>query len=379
MLLFYEKRNIMRFSIVIEYNVENVNEKELNKDIQFEYHKRVYKEGGEKKEQIYSDTVKFRKNKIKIECKRTTAIDLNNCWKTKRSNFKRCIVSSLFYIYNFYRQPIEIKSIIISDGSKNEITIPFIQEFGSLLPDNFAIGKNAQYLFKMISHKEISDILYRVLHSQVLFNKNKDFYNAYRSFNAVYTFYYTFHNKRFNKKGNKNADKDAIIFLLKLKNIELRLANSISFSESFFVNNTDELFKLVLVWLISENVEKNSFQGIIGNQCFKYENKHVLELLKKVLESYYQVTDNYNSVLDDFEKRYKEKNESCKINFLQLIALYAQHRRNKLLHGEHVDPTFLIPDVNAEILSDISDIIFQVSIDLVNNIEKNDFSEAKIF
>ena len=77
----------MKFNIVIEYNVENVNDKELNKDIEFEYHKRVYKENGETKEQIYSDTVKFRKNKIEIECKRTTAIDLNNCWKTKRSNF----------------------------------------------------------------------------------------------------------------------------------------------------------------------------------------------------------------------------------------------------------------------------------------------------
>ena len=369
----------MKFNIVIEYNVENVNDKELNKDIEFEYHKRIYKEDGEKKAKIYSDAVKFRKNKIEIECKRTTAIDLNNCWKTKRSNFKRCIVSSLFYVYNFYRQPIEIKSIIISDGSKNKIAIPFVQEFVTPLPDSFVIDENIKYLFKMISHKEVSDVIYRVLHSQVLFNKNKDFYNAYRSFNTMYTFYYTFHNKFINKISNKKVDKDAIICLLQLKNIELSLTNSISFSESFFVNNTDELFKLVLVWLISENVEKNSFQGIIGNQCFKYENKHVLELLKKVLESYYQVTDNYNSVLDDFEKRYKKKKESCKINFLQLIALYAQHRRNKLLHGEHVDPTFLIPDVNADILAYISDIVFQVSIDLVNNIEKNDFSEAKIF
>ena len=62
-----------------------------------------------------------------------------------------------------------------------------------------------------------------------------------------------------------------------------------------------------------------------------------------------------------------------------MLVVYAQYRRNKLLHGEHVDPTFLIPDVNADILAYISDIIFQVSIDLVNNIEKNDFSESKIF
>lgn len=78
----------MKFHIFIEYKVENVNEKELNEDIDFEYHKRVYKENGEKKIQIYSDTVKFRKNKIEIKCKRTTAIDLNNCWKTKKATLK---------------------------------------------------------------------------------------------------------------------------------------------------------------------------------------------------------------------------------------------------------------------------------------------------
>lgn len=369
----------MKFHIFIEYKVENVNEKELNEDIDFEYHKRVYKENGEKKIQIYSDTVKFRKNKIEIKCKRTTAIDLNNCWKTKKSNFKRCIVSSLFYVYNFYRHKIEIKSIIISDGGKNKVAIPFVQEFGTPLPDSFVIDENIEYLFKMISHKEISDILYRVLHSQVLFTKNKDFYNAYRSFNAMYTFYYTFHNKLINKGDDNRADKVAIISLLRLENIESRLTNSISLSESFFVNNTDELDKLIIVWLIRENVESHQLRGIICDQDFQYANINVLELIKKVLESYYQVTDNYNSILDNFKRRYNKKDEFCKINYLQLIAVYALHRRNKLLHGEHVDPTFLIPDVNADILSYISDIVFQVSIDLVNNINKNDFSEAKIF
>ena len=349
----------MKFNIVIEYNVENVNDKELNKDIEFEYHKRIYKEDGEKKAKIYSDTVKFRKNKIKIECKRTTAIDLNNCWKTKRSNFKRCIVSSLFYVYNFYRQPIEIKSIIISDGSKNKIAIPFVQEFGTPLPDNFVIEENIEYLFKMISHKEISDVIYRVLHSQVLYTENKDFYN-----------------ELINKGDNKKVDKDAIMFLLRLKDIELSLTKSISLSENFFINNIDELYKLIIVWLINESVEKYQLRGIICDQFFKYENRNVLELIKKILESYYQVTCNYNSVLEKFESRYKRANESYKINYLQLIAVYAQHRRNKLLHGEHVDSTFLIPDVNADILFNISEIIFQLSIDLVNSINLDNFKIA---
>ena len=370
--------NIMKFNIVIEYNVENVNNKKLNKDIEFEYHKRVYKEDSEKedseeKAQIYSDTVKFRKNKIEIEGKRTTLINFNNCWKSKRSNFKRCIVSSLFYVYNFYGQPIEIKSIIIIDGSENKITIPFVQEFGAPLPNNFVIDENIEYLFKMKSHKEISDVIYRVLHLQVLFTKNNDFYNAYRSFNAMYTFYYTYHNELIQKGDDKTVDKDAIISLLRLKNIESSLTHSISSSENFFVNNIDELYKLIIVWLISENVEKHQFDGRICDQYFKYKNRNVLELIKKILESYYQVTDNYNSVLEKFESRYKKENESFKINYLQLIAVYAQHRRNKLLHGEHVGSTFLIPDVNADILSNISEIIFQLSIDLVNSINLDNF------
>ena len=366
----------MKFSIVIEYNVNNVNDKELNKDIKFEYHKRVYKENGETKEQIYADDVKFERNKISIECKRTKSVDLNNCWKTKRSNFNRCIVSSLFYVYNFYRQPIEIKSIVISNGIKSEIAIPFVQEFGTPLPDNFVIEENIEYLFKMISHKEISDVIYRVLHSQVLYTENKDFYNAYRSFNAMYTFYYTFHNELINIGDNKKVDKDAIIFLLRLKDIELSLTKSISLSENFFINNIDELYKLIIVWLINESVEKYQLRGIICDQFFKYENRNVLELIKKILESYYQVTCNYNSVLEKFESRYKRANESYKINYLQLIAVYAQHRRNKLLHGEHVDSTFLIPDVNADILFNISEIIFQLSIDLVNSINLDNFKIA---
>ena len=90
----------MRVSITIKYNVKNTNNKELNKDIKFEYHKRVYEEDNQKKEEIYSDDIKFERNRVLIECSRSKAIDLNNCWKTKRSNFKRCIVSSLFYVYN---------------------------------------------------------------------------------------------------------------------------------------------------------------------------------------------------------------------------------------------------------------------------------------
>lgn len=372
----------MKFNIVIEYNVKNVNEKKLNKDIEFEYHKRVYKENGERKTKIYSDTVKFKRNKIKIECKRTTATDLKNCWRTKRSNFKRCIISSLFYVYNFYRQPIKIKSIIISDDIKDEIAIPFVQEFGAILPEHFVVNKNIEYLFKMISHKEVSDVLYRVLHSQVLFTKNKDFYNAYRSFNSMYTFVYTFHNKLAGK-GDNDKDLEAIISLLTLDNIEQVLTNSISLSEQFYINNKEELNKLLLVWLINKRVQcKEDVADIFRYNQFKYKNKDVLEVIKTIIEKNYPKIDKKRNdkPLKGFKTNYKNSDSSSyKINYLQLLILYAQYRRNKLLHGEHVDPTFLISDINADILSCISDIVFQVSIDLINNMDPNDFSEVNIF
>lgn len=375
-------KNIMRVSITIKYNVKNTNNKELNKDIKFEYHKRVYKEDNQKKEEIYSDDIKFERNRILIECNRSKAIDLNNCWKTKRSNFKRCIVSSLFYVYNFYRQPIEIESIIISDHSKNEIDIPFVQEFGAPLPDSFVIDENIEYLFKMISHKEVSDIVYRILHSQVLFTKNKDFYNAYRSFNSMYTFVYTFHNKSAGK-GDNDKDLEAIISLLTLDNIEQVLTNSISLSEQFYINNKEELNKLLLVWLINKRVQfKEDIADTFRYNRFKYKNKNVLEVIKRIIEKNYPKSDeNRNDKpLKGFETNYKNSDSSSyEINYLQLLILYAQYRRNKLLHGEHVDPTFLISDINADILSCISDIVFQVSIDLINNMDPNDFSEVKIF
>ena len=371
----------MEIRIIIKYSVENVNDKQLNKNIKFEYHKRVYKEHNEKKEQIYSDDVKFEKNKISIKCKRTKSIDLNNCWKTKRSNFKRCIVSSLFYVYNFYREPINIESIIISDDVKDEIAIPFNPEFKERLDEEFAINENIEYLFKMISHKEVSDVLYRVLHSQVPFTKNKDFYNAYRSFNSMYTFVYMFHNK-LAKKGSDNKDLEAITSVLTLDNIEPVLKNSILSSEKFFKENKKEINNLLLGWLINKRVSYK--EEVADTFCYKkfgYRNIDVLEVIKTIIEKNYPNRDlkRNDKPLKGFESIYKKCEDSCKINYLQLLVVYAQYRRNKLLHGEHVDPTFLIPDVNADTLSEISKIIFEVSVDLVNNIDKNDFSEAKIF
>ena len=372
----------MEFSIVIDYNIKEIDDKELDEEIQFEYYKRVYREGNEKKERVYHDVVKFFKKKILIEGKRTAIIDLDNCWKTKKSNYKRCILSSLFYAYNFYGQPIEIKSIIIRDNFKNEVYIPFEQEFNSALPSDYAINLSIiEYLFKSITYKEASDVVYRVLHSQALYTKGNDFYDAYRSFNAMYTFIYKYHNELAHK-GEKNSDLPAIISILRMNNIEKILKKSIDLSENFVSGYTEELYRLVLKWLMDEKVSnKDEVATIVCFPEFKYKNIKVLEIINEIIEKNYpnSSTTDKRKPLKGFDSNYKKKKKEDRKNYLQLLTLYARYRRNKLLHGEHVDHRFLISDVNADILLDISKIIFQFSIDLVNNIEESDFSKAKIF
>lgn len=366
-----------KFRIVIDYNIES--DEELNKEFKYEYYGTVCKDDPQKSK-IYSDVINITKNQIQITGDRRGKIDFENCWKTKKSNYRRCILSSLFYVYNFFKKQIKIKSIRIVDDYDNEVEVPFEHEFKCELGDNQSIDlEKIEYLFKTISHKKLSEQMYRILHAQVLFINNKDFYNVYRFFNAMYTFIFTNHNKSYGKKQDKNADKQAIAFVLKLKGMEGFLANSISLAKDFFINSGDELYRLIFVWMLHEQVELKSIKGILYYDEFVYKNKDVLNLLKKLLEDHYQVKDNYSEYLPKFDAKYKRQSESNQINYLQLLSVYSQYRRNKLLHGEHVDPTFLIPDVNAEILSKLSTVIFQLSIDLMNYVNEVDFSKSKIF
>ena len=113
---------------------------------------------------------------------------------------------------------------------------------------------------------------------------------------------------------------------------------------------------------------------------FSYENKDVLEILKRLLENYFDAKPNeYTQYLNKFNRQYNKNSTDSKINFLQLIVVYGLYRRNKLFHGEHVESTFLIPDINAEILERISQVIFQLSIDLVNYIDEPNFRGSNIF
>lgn len=367
----------MNFEVIIKYNVDS--NEVLEKEFNFEYYKHVNNNNEDKKEGILSDTVVFTKNQIVIKGSRTNPIDIKNCWRTKRSNYRRCILSSLFYLYNYYKNSIKIESITIFDDLENKETIPFIQEFDLTLPASFSVDlSKIEYVFKTISFPELSEAVYRVLHNQAQFVKNKDFYFAYKSFNSMYTFYYSHHDQLINLGDNNKVDRVAIISLLKLPGIESSLEESISLAEKFFSSKFDEMRRLIYVWLLNEKVNKTQFQGVICDQDFYYQNKTVLKLIEQLTSSFYDITLPDNSIINKFTKRNNAQSDEYKINYLQLLAVYAFYRRNKLLHGDHVDPTFLFPDVNADILSEIAVIIFQTSVDLVNSINEGDFKRTKI-
>ena len=365
----------MEFCITIDFSVDS--DVVLNKRICYEY----FFDG--RRQRLRSDKVIFEENKITIKGTRSTSIDLENCWKSKRSNYKRCILSSLFYLYNFHKKPIEIQAIKIFNPSVPEsvVEIPFIQEFNEPLKDELTVDFHMiEYLFKSIRYKEISDLIYRVLHSQAQFSNNNDFYTAYRAFNALYTFIYTYHNNFFTSTGNKFKDTEAIRDILKIKNIDLKFQHSIPLAENFVVNNSDEMYKLLYVWMLNNGVNKGNFKDKILYSQFSYENKDVLEILKRLIENYFDAKPNeYTQYLKKFNTKYNKKSTASKINFLQLIVVYGLYRRNKLFHGEHVESTFLIPDINAEILERISQVIFQLSIDLVNYIDEPNFRSSSIF
>ncbi|MBZ2105682.1 hypothetical protein [Streptococcus mitis] len=248
----------MKFKIIINYNVDS--DLELNKELEYEYYRHIV---SEENSNMHCDTVQLRRNKITIKGTRIKSIDIENCWKTPRSNYRRCILSSLFYIYNYFNKPIDITSIKMSIDNENEIAIPFVQEFNSSLPEYFSIDlSKIEYLLKDQSFPELSKLLFRLLHSQVMFVNNQEFYTAYRSFNSMYTFIYTNHNKFLNKAADSESDKQAIISVLKLESIEKSVRKSIDLATIYFDNKSDDLYKLLFLWMMNKQVGKNSFSGV---------------------------------------------------------------------------------------------------------------------
>lgn len=359
----------MEFNIIIDFNIDS--SKDIKEIIEYEYYKKQYKTEA-KDSQIFCDIIEFTKDKIVITGNRTK-IDIENCWKTRNSNYRRCILSSLFYLYNYFKKEIQITSIKMSVKDK-EVDIPFRQEFSSDLIDRLSLKlENFDYLFKTITYPEMSNLLYRILHCQIKFINNNEFYDAYRAFNTLYTFFNSYHNDLINKLKNKHSDKDPLLALLKLKSIESYLPNSIILAEDFFHQNEEEFYKSLCLWILDESIEEKSFSGKLWNQDLQYENIDVLKLLQKVIKRVYKIDNNFTTILTSFNGRFQKNSKAHKINYVQLIVAFSNYRRNKLLHGEYIDSDFLIPDINVQTMEELSEIIFQIAIDLTNNIESKDF------
>ncbi len=349
----------MDFVISIDYNVKST--VSLSKDIKYEYYQN-------NKGKIFYDTVTFSNKKIKISGSRDGTIDIENCWRSKKSNYKRCIISSLFYTYNFYKEPIKDIKISIQVKEKT-LPIPFINEFNHYLETTLKMDDRLiQKLFKSVTYEKLSNMIYSLLYNQVLFVKDNDFYFSYRMFNAIYTYIYQ------DRKNNsdRKPDKEAIVDVLKSVKAA-QVQNSIDLANNFWDTQNQEIHKLIYTWLIEENVKQNSFSAKIGYSDFHYSHIKILMIIHDILKKRYDIDCNKNHKLPEgfkgFKKKLNEASSDDPLNYIQLIALYANYRRNKILHGEQVDSSLFIPDINSDILKEISEIICQLSIDLVNSLE----------
>ncbi len=357
----------MEFKINISFQVDS--QDVLQEELQFEYYRG-------KKGKISTDTISITDREITITGNRSRPIDIVECWKTKRSNYKRCILSSMFYVYNFYMKPVEITSMTITVGDKTK-EIDYSEEFNvSLLKDYQISEQQIKKLFKTISYRSFSNVLLNVLYSQVVYSNNHDFYYAYRSFNSIYTYIYTYYKEFQKSASNRDVKKDidAITHILRCDDIISKTQKSIKLSTELITDKSDEMSRLLLSWIKNEKMRPETFKKKVGYEDFVYENYNVLEIIKRVKEECFP---GEVCKLKSFDSRYRQKKmtDSTLKNCLQLIIIYANYYRNKILHGEYMDPNFLISDVNIEMLKPISDIVFQLSIDLVNQWEAENFGD----
>ena len=404
----------MHFVITIKYKVNS--KKTINKKISYEYDK--------KGEKMYCDSVEFTNSTIKIRGSRSKDISLHNCMQTKRSHYKYCLLSSLFYIYNFFGEKIDVESIVMEkfipgSGSWNKFDrYTYHQEFNyNELPQELRIDSSlVEYVFKKHSSQNIATMLYNVLLSQVLYIRNYDFYYAYRGFNAVYTYLYSFHHEfQGNSNTDTKADRVAIKKVLKLDNLSNSLTNSIKMSEDYFTKKGNSLFKSNLGRLSSDT---RKFLSMMGFNDFEYEDENLLNFIEEIFEQKYNLTieDHLNkleeesqekaderrnlnatqhktneikaqlnqldqdinklngqiSIFSKFRDKLNIKGISKPINILQFLIIYAQYKRNKTLHGEQFDSLFFLHDINVDEINELSKLIFQTCVELVNQINSND-------
>ena len=403
----------MDFAITIKYKVDS--KETINKEISYEY----YKKDGK----MHCDHVKFTNSTIKIRGSRYDDITLHNCMQTKRSNFKYCILSSLFYIYNYFGEKIDVESIVMekftpgSGSWKTYDRYTYHQEFNyNELPQELRIDSSlVEYVFKKHSSQNIATMLYNVLLSQALYIRNYDFYYAYRGFNAVYTYLYSFH-QTFQENSNRdtNADRVAIKNVLNLDNLSNTLTNSIKMSEDYFAEQGNSLFRSNLGRLSSDT---RKFLSTMGFDVFEYEDEKILNFIEEIFQQKYNLTieNHLNKLEEEYQEktnRYRElnaiqektediKNEitqlkkekdrlngqitdfskfrdklnvkgiSKPINILQFLIIYAQYKRNKILHGEQFDSLFFLHDINVDEINKLSRLTFQTCVELVNQISSS--------
>lgn len=347
-----------KFKIVIKYLVTNDNvDKEINETIDYEY----YKNGNT--EEIFSDKIEFSDKAIVITGTRSKEINIENCWKSKYSNYRRSIISSLFYLFNFYQSEIDVQQISIISNN-DEVIIPHSEDFltGTLNNQFIHVEKIKQYLFSKISFPDESDLMFRVLQTQIQYLKEKKFHFAYRMFNIMYSYRYD----------DPKKDKQAILDLLTSENINENLQKSIKLSKDFFFASEESFKNLMYNWIINDEIEAKQFSDKICFNTFQYKNVNILNMIKSIIDTYYNSNGQYKSYkkmsFKCLEKSLKLNDDTLEseIDYLRIIVLYAQFRRNKILHGANIDPDFFISNINLETLDRLSNIIYQLSIDLFN-------------
>lgn len=402
----------MKFWITVNYKVNSV--KTINKELFFEYYK--------SEDKNYCDHVKITNDQIVIFGERNKDFKLRMCFNSKKSNYKRCLVSSLFYLYNYFGEKIEIESIE-AKGKKKDGSISswdnysFNQEFNlnSISPNLRIDCKLIECLFQKNKYPSIYKMLYNVLISQAHYVRNSDFYYAYRAFNAVYTFIYSYDEEfEIMENRNKNADSDAIKHILKSEKFKNTLNESIKISENYLNKSQIEIFKSNLSRL-TKNEDK--FLKEVGFIDYEYEDSRLLDFIKdlfkdkfnlsidehieKLKNDYQQAIDEYNdknqkdpiAYADDLKKLKAEKQrlktqietfENFKakvdmrgntqpINILQFFIVYSMYKRNKILHGEQFDSLFFIHDTNVDEINELSKVVFQTCVELLNNLDLKEY------
>ena len=401
----------MKFWITVNFKVDSNNA--INKTLFFKYKK------GTKKD--YFDIARITNNKIVIEGSRYDDFSLSKCLRTKKSNYKRCLISSLFYIYNYFGEKIEIESITLTGKNKkgHNLTwnkLQYIQEFNlNKLSPNLKIDCNLiECLFDKYKYRSINKMIYNVLISQACYVRNNDFYYAYRALNAVYTFIYSYA-EEFSTMTNRDtyADSVPIYHILKSGNFNKSLVKSINIAENYFHNCKNEILKSNISRLTKK---EDKFLKEVGFEDFDYEDTKLLEFLGELFEEKYNYSiDEYHRELEteyqnaireyldkqkdpianekelkkieskksrlkqlikqieSFTNKRDKKGNSQSINILQFFILFALYKRNKTLHGEQFDSLFCIHDTNVDEINELSNIVFQTCVELLNNLDLNEY------